>query len=96
MSFKAIIAPHNASHCSTGVEGPTDQEQSGAGLSHEKGKGVVYCPLTNGIGKKEEKTTKDTPPLREDSMQIAYAPVVVYSAFPGRISLIYFPPSFCT
>jgi GTPase len=85
MSFKSIDRSDITLLMVDGVEGPTDQDAKVAGFIHEKGKGVVIVVNKWDLVKKEEKATKDyAARLREDLVQIAYAPVVFASAFTGK------------
>ena len=85
MSFKSIDRSDITLLMLDGVEGPTDQDAKVAGFIHEKGKGVVIVVNKWDLVKKDEKTTKDyAARLREDLVQIAYAPVVFTSAVTGK------------
>ncbi len=85
MSFKSIDRSDITLLMLDGVEGPTDQDAKVAGFIHEKGKGVVIVVNKWDLVKKGEMSAKDyTLRLREDLVEIAYAPVVFTSAVTGK------------
>jgi GTPase len=85
MSFKSIDRSDVTLLMLDGVEGPTDQDAKVAGFIHDKGKGVVILVNKWDLVKKDEKTTKDyAERLREELVQIAYAPIVFTSAVTGK------------
>lgn len=85
MSLKSIDRSDIALLMLDGVEGPTDQDAKVARFIYEKGKGVVILVNKWDLVNKDEKTTRTyTERLKEDLVQIGYAPIVFTSAVTGK------------
>jgi len=85
MSLKSIDRSDIALLMLDGVEGPTDQDAKVARFIHEKGKGVVILVNKWDLVEKDEMTSRTyAERLREDLIQIGYAPIVFTSAVTGK------------
>jgi GTP-binding protein len=85
MSLKSIDRADIALLMLDGVEGATDQDAKVARFIHEKGKGAVILVNKWDLVPKDEKTSRAyTERLREDLIQIGYAPIVFTSAVTGK------------
>jgi GTP-binding protein len=85
MSLKSIDRSDIALLLLDGVEGPTDQDAKVARFIHEKGKGVVILVNKWDLVEKDEKTALSyVGRLRDDLMQVDYAPIIFTSAVTGK------------
>lgn len=85
MSLKSIDRSDIALLMLDGVEGSTDQDAKVARFIHEKGKGVVILVNKWDLVEKDEKTSRAyADRLRDDLVQIGYAPIVFTSAVTGK------------
>ncbi len=85
MSLKSIDRSDIALLMLDGVEGATDQDAKVARFIHEKGKGVVILVNKWDLVEKDEKTARTyAERLKDDLVQIGYAPIIFTSAATGK------------
>lgn len=85
MSLKSIDRSDITLLMLDAVEGPTDQDAKVARFIHDKGKGVVILVNKWDLVEKDNQTARHySDRLREDLVQIGYAPIVFTSAVTGK------------